>query len=316
MNASGHTLDCGFPFNSVTIPEWRRNFLTTKMSAALTLVTIFNLPVSPATILLNVLVMIAVKTRPPLRNKYNALLACLAGTDLMTGLLGQPLFIAEQIYRLANSPASEFCAIPYVARRFSGTFLTISLQLLAIISIERYLAIKYPLKYDDIITRRRLISVVILAWSHVLLTILHSLYKDITLVAFLRTITIFPSIFILIVCHIAVYYEARKQMQKIKTQQMSVEAKTAFLKEKKALKTTTLVVGLVLLSYIPKTLLTIAFRSLSINSPITYVIIESFFLTIALCNSVFNPLIYCARSSEYRRAFKKLLLRSNQVDPV
>lgn len=123
MNSSAQSLDCSFPFNTVAIPEWRRNFLISEMSAALVTVTIFNLFVSPVTILLNVLVIIAVKTRPSLRNKYNALLACLAGTDFATGVLGQPLIIAEQIYRLTYSAASDFCFIPYAARRFSGTFL-------------------------------------------------------------------------------------------------------------------------------------------------------------------------------------------------
>ena len=315
MNFSGHTLECGFPFNTITAPEWRRNFLTREMSAALISVTIFNLLAAPAAILLNVLVMLAVKTRPPLRTKYNALLACLAGTDFMTGMLGQPLFIAEQIYRLTDNPASEFCAIPYVARRFSGTFLMISLQHLALISIERHIAIKYPLKYHNIFTKHRLLTIVILVWSHVFLTIASSFYKNITLVFILRAITVFPTVAILVVCHIAVYYEVRKQMQKIKLQQMSAEAKTTFLLEKKALKTTTLVVGLVLLCFMPETLLTVVFGSL-ISSPITYLAIESFVLTLAFCNSVFNPLIYCARSSEYRRAFRKLLFRSNQVNPI
>lgn len=191
----------------------------------------------------------------------------------------------------------------------------ISLQHLALISIERYTALKYPFKYDGIITERLLIAVVVLAWSQVPATILFSLYKNDTLIFIFRVLTIFPTIFILIFCHIAVYLEARKQMQKIKAQQMSLEAKTAFLMEKKALKTTTFVMGLVLLCYMPKTLLTIVSGSL-IRSPITFLAIESFSLTLALCNSVFNPLIYCVRNREYRRAFKKLLFRSNQTQPM
>jgi len=74
------------------------------MSVALISVTVVNLLVSPLTIFLNVLIILAVKTTPQLRDEYNALLACLAGTGIMTGALGQPLFIAEQIYRLTGSP--------------------------------------------------------------------------------------------------------------------------------------------------------------------------------------------------------------------
>ena len=33
----------------------------------------------------------------------------------MTGALGQPLFIAELVYRLIGSPTSEFCGIQEAA---------------------------------------------------------------------------------------------------------------------------------------------------------------------------------------------------------
>ena len=107
MNSSSQSPSCNLPFSGVSLPEWRPNFLTSELSVALISITIVNLLVSPLTIFLNVLVMLAVKTTPPLRNTYNALLACLAGTDIMAGALGQPLFIAELIYRLTGSPSKE-----------------------------------------------------------------------------------------------------------------------------------------------------------------------------------------------------------------
>lgn len=79
----------------VKMLEWRPDVLTIKMSAAHLSLTIINLLVSLCATLLNVLVVVAVKTTSSLRNKYNALLACVVGTDLMTALLGQPLFIDD-----------------------------------------------------------------------------------------------------------------------------------------------------------------------------------------------------------------------------
>ena len=136
-----------------------------------------NLLVSPLTIFLNTLVIIAVRTTPQLRNKYNALLACLAVTDIMAGALGQPFFIAELIYRLTGRPPSEFCVISHAARRFRRAFVLISLQHLALISIERYIFIKFLLKYNNIVTKRRLIVSVVLAWSQIFLAILFFFYK-------------------------------------------------------------------------------------------------------------------------------------------
>ena len=54
---------------------------------------IFNSITCPITVVLNVLVIIAVKRKPRLQSYANILLACLAVTDALTGLLVQPTFI-------------------------------------------------------------------------------------------------------------------------------------------------------------------------------------------------------------------------------
>ena len=54
---------------------------------------ILNIITCPFTVLLNALVTIAVKTRPTLQSYANILLACLAATDAVSGVLAQPSFI-------------------------------------------------------------------------------------------------------------------------------------------------------------------------------------------------------------------------------
>jgi len=54
---------------------------------------IINSITCPFTVLLNVLVIMAVKRRPRLESNTNILLACLAVTDALTGLTTQPSFI-------------------------------------------------------------------------------------------------------------------------------------------------------------------------------------------------------------------------------
>ena len=175
MNSSSHSPSCSqfasAPFSGVSHLKWRPNFLTSELFVVLISVTMVNLLVTPLTIFLNVLVILAVKATPQLRNKYNVLLACLAGTDVMTGALGKPFLIAELIYRLTGSLASELCIISHTARSLSRAFSLISLQHLTLISIERYISIKFPFKYDNIVTKRRLIVRVVLVRSLVFLTI-------------------------------------------------------------------------------------------------------------------------------------------------
>jgi len=54
---------------------------------------IINSITCPFTVLLNVLVIMAVKRRPRLQNNANILLAGLAATDALTGLTSQPSFV-------------------------------------------------------------------------------------------------------------------------------------------------------------------------------------------------------------------------------
>ena len=55
---------------------------------------IINSITCPFTVLLNVLVIMAVKRRRRLQTNSNILLACLAATDALTGLTSQPSFVA------------------------------------------------------------------------------------------------------------------------------------------------------------------------------------------------------------------------------
>ena len=119
---------------------------------------VLNLAAFPFTILLNALIMVAVKTKRRLQTHPNILLACLALTDLMVGLVLQPLHIAKTISILqAGKDAYEFCNInmPFAVSLLMFSFGTNCHLLL--ISGERYLAIKHTFTHATVVTRTRLI---------------------------------------------------------------------------------------------------------------------------------------------------------------
>ena len=51
----------------------------------------------PLTIVMNALIIIAVKTKPRVKTKSNIALACLSTTDLAMRVIGQPLFISGRV---------------------------------------------------------------------------------------------------------------------------------------------------------------------------------------------------------------------------
>lgn len=194
---------CSFSLDSM--PEWRPNYLTDGMSASLISISVINLLMSPCTVLLNILVVVAVKTTPRLRNNCNILLASLAGTDLIVGALSQPLFVADQIYRLTgNFESHSVCTLNFVGGSSAVFCITASTQHLAILSIERYIAICYPYKYPKMVTKRSLGATVVFAWSvAVLLTGLMVIYTiNNTLALVLHRFVVIASISILIFCQL------------------------------------------------------------------------------------------------------------------
>ena len=200
------------------------NTITSLFSIAL------NLGSCPVIILMNVLIIIAIKTRRRLQSEYNILLACLAGTDLAVGLVSQPLFIAQEIYFLSRASLLHYC---YFSRLIVSVFLFYVLNpclILAILSTERYIAMKYPLASWP---TSRLIGAVICSW----------LISAISLLLFYATA--FLAIYIIVFCHTKVCFVSRRHMNQIKTQRLPSITKAKFLVERKALKTTSIIVGFI-----------------------------------------------------------------------
>ena len=113
---------------------------------------------------MNVLVIMAVKTRPRLQSKYNILLACLAGTDLLVGAASNPSFIVGQIYVIKGLSLTEYCRYHKESHLIFYIPNFAPLYNLTLISIERFVAIKYTFRYMTIVTVLRLKITVVSSW--------------------------------------------------------------------------------------------------------------------------------------------------------
>ena len=111
---------------------------------------ILNSITCPFTVALNVLVIMAVKRRPRLQSYTNILLACLAVTDALTGLLVQPTFIIWTIFQLLGGINTD------IVRSLHFLFLTVvtfsSALHLMLVTCERLIAIKYTMAYPHLVT--------------------------------------------------------------------------------------------------------------------------------------------------------------------
>ena len=197
---------------------WSNSYDTEKTSFAIIAIILNGLSM-PVIILMNALVVAAVKTTPRLRTNYNFLLACLAGTDLLVGIVVQPSFIAVQINVLRGISLEQFCQHEKEFSYFAILPILSSFYHVTLISVERFVAIKHPYRYTTVCTNRRLITAVAISWVMTCLpTVLHSLDERLQpIVRAFRVCFSMFNFFVIIFCHISVYFVSRRHESRIRS---------------------------------------------------------------------------------------------------
>ena len=267
---------------------------------------IINSITCPFTVLLNVLVIMAVKRRPRLQTNSNILLACLAATDALTGLILQPLFIVLKISQLLGAGNSE--GILHVHRACLNTVGTCSLLHLMLVTFERLLAIKFTMRYSTVITGKNIKIAVTVFWIISLISgTLRLLKMQLTFVFIEFTLVLVSCIVFIPLAYMILYRETLRHQKMIKTQQLPQEEVEKFTKENKALKTTVYVVGAVIFCCLPAGVYIIIYLVGFIQGLL--VIWDSWIRTFIMLNSFLNPLIYCSRQKEMR----KFVFRRSQI---
>lgn len=272
---------------------------------------ILNILTCPMIVFLNSLVIVAVIKKRRLQTMYNMLLACLAATDLVVGVVVQPTFILGEISIITGSIAADYCKL-YLQTVFTFLYPSLtSLLLLALLSIERFVAMKYSLRYFEIVTKFRLIVAVIFCYITAALPTALSLTLPLSRLNPSVTIAIAcASLLVIIHCQIFVYLVSRRHRKQIQAVQVSQVAKRKFLEETKAVKTTSIIIGFVLFSYVPSFLHQLIRRYYFGHVVLSFV---PLILSCILVNSLCNPIIYCWRSSVLRKALVELLRRNNNT---
>ena len=304
--------------------SWREEYLTPANFVLLVAAGSAESLLIPFTVLLNALVIFLVWRKRYLRKlKPCVLLACLAATDLLVVAVILPLVVAGHAFRLSRA---HVCLLDNITHGGVYFGCSASLYHLVVISSERYVAIKHSLRYETLVTTNRLITAVATAWTISVAT---------TLIAFISVVvkathaghaeTIYYAINLSCIpgsfavtcfCQVAVFLESRRHRRHIRAHQVSGAAALKILKKDKAARTTAMIVGALLLSYAP--IIVCDALTLAVRLP-TEVAFATFFVTdvFLYANSLVNPIIYCMRSQDFKRALRELFGLENpaQVNP-
>ena len=316
---------CPFLYNSA----WQKSYLTSDtykhLVAIISIISIATLP----TIVLNAVIIFAVAAKRQLRSNSNVLLACLASTDLITGLVVQPLFIAVDIKRIHGE--GPLCTLEKVSTiPFCGVCHA-SLFHLVLVCVDRYIATKHALRYQDIVTTQRITVCVVLAWGFTVLitadllvfavidsqieTNLYFTCHKVN-VAILYSIISICIVFI-VYAYRYIYSETRRQQKRLETEQLSHEEAKRLKKANKAAYTVVFILGALILSYLPAIINAVVTIYIVDITPSVTNILWSWSMTIISLNSLFNPIIYCWRIKKLRHAFLEILhLRQPENSPA
>ena len=286
-----------------------------ELRALLIFLAVISIVTFPFTAVLNALVIIAVKTKSRMRTiKSNILIASLATTDLMVGVIVQPMFIALTIILVRGKITTRSCILQNITQYFMSVLYDTSLINLALISGERYVAMKHTYAYNTgLVTEVRLLICSSLAWLFSLtLHILRVIDRNVFFVtnnAFIGLLIV-PIVF----WQIAVYREVRRHEKELSTQQVTEEARQKFLKDKKAFKLTAIFVSLLFICYIPICAVRIVVISKRSNMSIQ-TMYACFFsaVWVVLLNSFLNPIVYSVRMRQFRVAFVELTCRTVNI---
>ncbi|XP_068677277.1 5-hydroxytryptamine receptor 1D-like [Montipora foliosa] len=275
-------------------------------------IVLVNILACPPTVVLNMLVMVAVKVKSRLRtNKSNILIATLASTDFAVGLFVQPVFIANWIIMLVRNSFQGVCFLTIWSRVGFCTLSTVSVLHLALLSGERFLALNRPFAYINLVTTARLLSSSVLTWS-ISLCVIIPLSLDKEAVIFTNILVNGIAMILIIFCHVAVFRELRRHKQRIAALQVTQEERSRFTREKKAFKLTVIIVAVPVL----------CFLSFFVVAPVFVLknpsgmpwelapIIKELSISIMLLNSLLNPIIYSISMKQFRISFVELLSRN------
>ena len=269
----------------------------------------------PVAILLNLLVIIAVKTRREFKQISNILLSGVALADLLVGAVSMPLSIALDALVINRVLVVDIiCTIAYVNASVMYIICGVSFLHLLLIAWERYVAIAKWTEYKAIVTRGRVNRYRGVAWLSALLIVGSSLvtepfrllYEGISVPDIIVSIFWGVCFLLVVFFYVKAYLAVRKWNQtRIRPVNILVKGKL----QSKVAYTTFWLTVFVAVSGVP---IQVVYLFRAVCPFFSQVTTLRWAETIFQLNSLFNPLLYWYRNRQKRKATLKLLRCRNR----
>lgn len=253
-----------------------------------------NVPLILISITGNAVVLVTILRTPSLHSPSILFLCCLAVSDLLVGFIAQPVYIATEL----NGGPLLYEAMFILSSLLSG----VSLCIMAAISVDRYMALHYHMRYLEIMTTKRAMYTLATLWCiNMLLSCLSFWKKEVYFFAIATGIA--TCIAISTFCYIRIYRIVCQHQLQIHVQQQAIQSAYSgdMMRLKKSAINTFMYYMCMILCYSPlfTSMLILAIHQHHETK------IWNFADTASFINSSINPFLYCWRLGELRRAVLK-----------
>ena len=259
--------------------------------------------------MLNIVTIYAIYKTSTMPKTLKTLLLSLACSDVAVGLFSQPLYTVFLINWLRlDNPG---CNTQQVRTISSSLFSAASFPGVVAVSVDRLLALHLHLRYQELVTHRRVVIVVIGIWVHSAFVSLMVLWGLLSTRDLINSVIGAFSFIITFVVYIRIYLTVRRHKNQIHSMQIRDETQFEELKSLIVLIKSTVGIFYVylvfLICYLPylicKAVLQIYGPSIVLKKLYLYS------LTFVYLNSSLNPVIYCWKMKHIRHAIIDILQR-------
>ena len=256
---------------------------------------ILNAPLMLACVTGNSLILASILRTPSLRSPSTIFMCSLAISDLLVGIIVQPVYIA---YELKQEPLLTFAFTMLFI--FTGV---VSLCTMTAISVDRFMALQFHLRYQCLMTKERAMYTSLSLWFFGILLSFLTLWNKTIMFAFLA-VGIAICIFISTFSYTRIYLIVRQHQFQIRAQQQALQFPMNMVRTKRSAISTFIYYICMILCYSPM----FSFMSIvAIHPSLSGLTVWKVGNTFVFMNSSVNPILFCWRVRELRRAVLKLV---------
>ena len=258
----------------------------------------------------NFLILVALNQETSLHPPSKLLYRCLATTDLLVGLVSQPLAVTYWM-SLVHEHWSLCLYAGVVAYSSSFALCGVSLLTLTAISVDRLLALLLGIRYRQIVTLKRIYIITTTFWIFSVaagsFSILH------TRITLWCSIIVIPSCSVISIASYTKIFRTLRhnqaQVQDRVQQQSSQTTALNMARYRKAVSSALWVQLALAVCYVPTVLVLLVLASRKTYSS-HVVVIYAIANILTYFNSTLNPFLYCWKVREVRQAVKQTIRRA------